>query len=175
MLYSGWLACGSRLTAPHLPERVMRQFDCTKTIPIHPVVSTPPALTHTQMDDMFDDYESHLAPKEAQSIIAPSDWSHVDGYIKEFFRVSHPYMVQASLGDPPRPAHQEILEEEQTQLDHAKDVLPRYRRIMGIVHVGIDKSIFPDGSNVRHVLDAIMTKAQRALMYWRQHQRMERD
>ncbi|XP_050898936.1 uncharacterized protein LOC127105772 [Lathyrus oleraceus] len=26
ILYSGWLLCGSRFTAPHLPERVMWQF-----------------------------------------------------------------------------------------------------------------------------------------------------
>lgn len=45
MLYSGWLACGSRLTAPHLPERVMWQFNYTQTIPSHPNVSSPPALT----------------------------------------------------------------------------------------------------------------------------------
>lgn len=31
-------------------------------------------------------------------------------------------MMLASLGDPSRPAHQEILEEEQAQLDHAHDI-----------------------------------------------------
>lgn len=53
MLYSGWLACGSRLTAPHLHECVMCQFSYTQTILRDHVVFAPPALTHRQMDDMF--------------------------------------------------------------------------------------------------------------------------
>ncbi|XP_050897899.1 uncharacterized protein LOC127104788 [Lathyrus oleraceus] len=60
VLYFGWLACGSHLTTTHLPEHVMRKFGYTQTIPKHPVVSTPPTLTCRQMNDMFDDYESHL-------------------------------------------------------------------------------------------------------------------
>ncbi|KAI5422332.1 hypothetical protein KIW84_045690 [Lathyrus oleraceus] len=46
MLYFRWLTCGSRLTASHLPERVMRQFGYVQTIPKHLSVSTSPALTH---------------------------------------------------------------------------------------------------------------------------------
>ncbi|XP_050897988.1 uncharacterized protein LOC127104888 [Lathyrus oleraceus] len=65
VLYSEWLAYGSCLTAPPLPEHVMRQFGYTQTIPRHPIVSTPPALTCRQIDDMFDDYESHLVLEEA--------------------------------------------------------------------------------------------------------------
>lgn len=58
-------------------------------------------------------------------------------------------MVQAAPKDQLRSTHQEILEEEQTRLDHAHDVLPRCRRIVEIVQVGIDKNIFPNGSEVR--------------------------
>ncbi|XP_050895966.1 protein MAINTENANCE OF MERISTEMS-like [Lathyrus oleraceus] len=75
VIYSGWIACGSRLTALHLPERIMRQFYYTQTIPRHPVVSAPSALTRRQIEDMFDDYESHLVPKEERASIAESDWS----------------------------------------------------------------------------------------------------
>ncbi|XP_050919052.1 uncharacterized protein LOC127136550 [Lathyrus oleraceus] len=101
----GWLACESRLTAPHLPDRIIWQFGYTQTIPKHSVVSAPHVLTHRQMDDMFDDYESHLVLEEAQSTIAPTDWSYVDEYIRCFFKVSHSYMVQAAPGDPPRSSH----------------------------------------------------------------------
>ncbi|CAL5208827.1 unnamed protein product [Lathyrus oleraceus] len=114
ILYYRWLACGSRLTVPHLPERVMRQFNYTQTIPRHHVFSTSLALTRRHVDVMFDDYESHLVSEEAHSTIALSEWSYVDGYIRWFFRVSHPYMVHAVPRDPPRPAHQKILEEEQS-------------------------------------------------------------
>lgn len=92
----------------------MRQFGYTQTIPRHLVVSAPPTLTHIQIEDMFDDYESHLVSDEACATIAESDWSYVEWYIRWFFRMSHPYMVQATLRDPPRPALQEILEEEKT-------------------------------------------------------------
>lgn len=69
VLYSGWLACGSCLTTPHLPECVIRNFGYTRSIPKYLVVSVPPALTHRQVNDMFDDYHSHLVPEEARIII----------------------------------------------------------------------------------------------------------
>ncbi|XP_050897477.1 uncharacterized protein LOC127104333 [Lathyrus oleraceus] len=151
VIYFGWLACGSRLIAPHLTECGMRQFDYTQTILRHPVVSAPPALTRRQMDVMFDDYESHLVREDARSIIVVNDWSYVDRYIRWFFRVSQMYMVQAAPRDPPRSAHQEILEEEQAQLHHAKDIFPRCSRIVEIAQEGIGRSIFPDGSDVGRV------------------------
>lgn len=45
VIYSRWLACESRLTAPHFLERVMRQFDYTQIILKHPIVFAPPTLT----------------------------------------------------------------------------------------------------------------------------------
>ncbi|XP_050889912.1 uncharacterized protein LOC127095239 [Lathyrus oleraceus] len=111
-LYSGWLTCRSRLTASHMPERVMRQFGYTQTILRDHVVSAHPALTYRQMDAMFDDYEIHLVSEEAQSNTDKSDWSYVDEYIRWFFRVPHSYMVHAAPEDPPRLSHQEILKEE---------------------------------------------------------------
>lgn len=73
LLYSGWVTCGSQLTFPHLPKRVMRQLRFTQSIPRHPVVSAPPTMTRRVMDVMFDDYLSHMVPEETQSIIAESD------------------------------------------------------------------------------------------------------
>lgn len=105
VIYFGWLACKLRLIAPHLPERIMLQFRYTQTIPKHPDVSAPPALTHIQVDDMFDDYESHLVSEEAWATIVERDWSYVKGYIRWLSRVSHPYMVQAAPRDPLRPFH----------------------------------------------------------------------
>lgn len=66
------------------------------------------------MDIMFDNYESQLLLEEARCTIAESDWSYVDRYVRWFFRVSHPYMVEAALGDPPVPGHQKLLEEDHT-------------------------------------------------------------
>lgn len=50
VLYSGWLACGSHLTFPHLPKHVMRRFDYTETISRHPVVPAPHAMTCRDID-----------------------------------------------------------------------------------------------------------------------------
>ncbi|CAL5194313.1 unnamed protein product [Lathyrus oleraceus] len=93
----------------------MRQFGYTQIIPRHPVVSAPPAMTHRDMDAMFDDYLSHL--------VAP--------------------------GDPLRPSHQEILEDEHSQLDHPHDVLSRCRCIVEIVQAGIYRGVFPNGFELR--------------------------
>ncbi|XP_050919216.1 uncharacterized protein LOC127136732 [Lathyrus oleraceus] len=98
VLYSRWLTCESRLTAPHLPERMMRKFDYIQTIPRHYVVSAPPTFTRREMDVMFNDYLSHLVQEETRSTIVESDWSYADEYIRWFFKVSHLYMVQ----DAPR-------------------------------------------------------------------------
>lgn len=59
--------------------------------------------------------------------------------------MSQSYMVHASLGDPSRQAHQEILEEEHVRLDHAHDAFPRCHRNVEIAHTGIDRGIFLDG------------------------------
>ncbi|XP_050874229.1 uncharacterized protein LOC127076587 [Lathyrus oleraceus] len=112
VLYSRWLACGSCLAAPHLFECVMRQFGYVQIIPRHSTVFPPPALTRRQIEEMFHDYESHMVSDEARTI-TESDWSFVDRYIRWFLRMSHSYMVHVTLEDPPRPSHQEILEEEQ--------------------------------------------------------------
>lgn len=175
VLYSGCLASGSSLTFPHLPDHVMRQFDYTHIIPIRPIVSYPLAMTHRDMDVMFDDYLSHLIPEEAQSTIAESNWSYVDEYIRWFFRVSHSYMVQYAPGDPSRPAHQEILEEEQTHLNCANDVFRRCHRIVEIAQTNVDIYIFLDGFEARELLDAIMTEARETLMYQRHRRRMEAE
>lgn len=80
-------------------------------------------------------------------------------------------MVHAAPGDPSKRAHQELLEEEQTQLYHNDNVLPRCRRIVEIVQADIDECIFPNGSGVRRVLDAIMAETHGVLLYQRHRRR----
>lgn len=60
LLYYGWLACGSFLIFPHLPECIMQQFSYTQTIHRHLVVSISPTMTRREMDGMFYEYLSHL-------------------------------------------------------------------------------------------------------------------
>lgn len=60
VFYSGWLACGSRLMYPHLPERVMRQFDYMHFLPKDPYEYALPAMTHRDTGVIYDDYLNHL-------------------------------------------------------------------------------------------------------------------
>lgn len=46
-------------------------------------------------------------------------------------------MTLDAEGDPPRSAHQDILEDEQTMADHVVDVLPIYHRIVAIKRADI--------------------------------------
>lgn len=62
--------------------------------------------------------------------------------------------------DPPRPTHPEILEEEQVMAYHVVDVLPRCICIVEIKQLSIDREPFPNGSELRDVLYAIMGKAR---------------
>lgn len=54
--------------------------------------------------------------------------------------------------------HQGILEEE-ARADHNVDVLPRFCRIIEIRHAGIERGVFPDGSEARDVIDVMMAEA----------------
>lgn len=73
VFYSEWLACGSCAMYPHLPERVMRQFDYIQFVLKHPSEYASPAMTWRDMGAMHHDYLNHLVPDEARSIIAFSD------------------------------------------------------------------------------------------------------
>ncbi|XP_058776609.1 uncharacterized protein LOC131650927 [Vicia villosa] len=157
-----------RKTAAYIPEWVMRQFRFTQTIPQDPTVVAPPTVGLRDMNGFFDDFENHFVPEEARSTVATSDWSYKHSYMLWFFQVSHPYMIYDVPGNPPRPVHHEILEEKQVRTDHATNMLPTCRRIMELAWDGIDTGLFPDGSNVRGVLDAIMAEAQDAMFYRRQ-------
>lgn len=80
-LYSWWLACGSRLMYPHLSECVIWQLGYMQYIPRDPYVSAPHAMTHRDMDYMFDDYLNHLVLEEARNTITESHYNYVDSYI----------------------------------------------------------------------------------------------
>ena len=51
-------------------------------------------------------------------------WHFAEGYTTWFYLVSHPYMTPEFEGRPLRPAHEELLENEQAEDDHVTDLLP---------------------------------------------------
>lgn len=64
-----------------------------------------------------------------------------------FYNVSHPVMTPDAHGRPPRPAHEEILENEQARDDHAINVLSICQTIMRITYEGIKSGRFERGGD----------------------------
>lgn len=56
--------------------------------------------------------------------------------------MSHSYMIHDVIRDPPRSAHQKILEEDQTRKDHVVVVLLKCRCITEIGQMGINIRLF---------------------------------
>lgn len=138
--YFGWLACGSRLMYPYLPEHVMPQFRYMQFIPRDTFDSSPPtmALRDVDVDVMYDDYLNHLVLDDTQGTLAPSEWSCAYEVATLYFRLSHHYLTLDTPRVPPRPAHPKILKDEQVRDDHVVDVLHKYRCIMNLAHADIN-------------------------------------
>lgn len=103
--YSGWLAYGSRLMYPHLPECIMRQFGYMQYVPRDPSDYATSIMAHWDVDAMYNYFLNHLVSDKAQGTLAHNDCSVTYGYIQWYFRVSHPYMKIDSPKDPSRPSH----------------------------------------------------------------------
>ncbi|XP_058775726.1 uncharacterized protein LOC131650002 [Vicia villosa] len=155
-MYFGWFAVSSTIIVCYLPEHVMRQFGYAQTMPHNPTVSAPITMTRRQLDEVFADKEHHMVPEEARATRAENDWSCVEGYITWYYRVSHPYMIPAAHGDPPRPAHEEILQAHQAELDHTHDLLPRCRQIADTGLGAIADGLFSKGPEERRVVDVMI-------------------
>ncbi|XP_058749189.1 uncharacterized protein LOC131622176 [Vicia villosa] len=112
-----------------------------------------------------------MVPEEVLATRAESDWSCVDGYITWYYRVLHPYMFPVALGDPSRPAHEEILRTHQAEMDHTQDILLRYRQIAGTDLRAIVDGLFPEGSEQRRVVDVMIRLEEEAFMYRRHRAR----
>lgn len=117
----------------------MQQFDYMQFVPRDPFGSASPVMAHKDVNVMFDDYLNHLALDDTPGTLTPKYQSVTYNYIHWYFRMPHPYMTSDALGYPLKPAHQQILQEEHVMVDHDIDMLPRYRCIMDIMQVGIDK------------------------------------
>ncbi|XP_058733929.1 F-box protein At4g22280-like [Vicia villosa] len=116
IVYYGWLVCNSRLTCPHMPECVIRQFDYMELVP-------------RDLHNLLSDYDT-------PTMIRPSDGSVVHDYLRWYFKVSHTYMIG--------------------QTD-------------------IDTRLFPSGSTVRDVIDAMMYEALQYKMQLDKRRRRRND
>ena len=75
-------------------------------------------------------------------------------------------MTPYTPGRPPRPAHNEILENEHARDGHANDVLPIYQNIVRLTYEGIESGRFErGGGDVVTLVRSILTESQNALGY----------
>ncbi|XP_058771909.1 protein MAIN-LIKE 1-like [Vicia villosa] len=128
-LYFGWLPSRSNTMVKYLPEQCMRQFGHVQMILKSPFHVAPDTVTSREIAAIFEDWAHHLVLKEYRSMVATKRWHCVDGYVTWFYRVSHPLVTPDAPGDPPRPSHEEILENRQAEDDQATDILPVCQRI----------------------------------------------
>jgi len=62
----------------------------------------------------FLEFALHIVPQQQRGALVPDDepWKHSDSYIRWFYRVSHPLIVNPALESDivmPRPVYQDIL------------------------------------------------------------------
>eukprot|EP00256_Glycine_max_P062089 XP_014631429.1 protein MAIN-LIKE 1-like [Glycine max] len=91
--YSGLLRWGP-VAVYYRPERVVRQFGYTQTIPAPPVDSW---ISYDDIHDKWMHYEDHIVPA-GEVCVVPGACSN--DYIDWFFRISHPFMTPGHAVDP---------------------------------------------------------------------------
>jgi len=103
---------GKQKMVRHLPERVLRQYKYVQTVlrPPTTILSLAPA----DVAAAFLEFALYVVAQQQRGDPVPNDkpWKHSDRYIRWFYRVSHPIIVNPAL-EPhivfPRPVYQDIL------------------------------------------------------------------
>ena len=110
--YSGWIMAGKQRMVRHLPERVLRQYGYVQTVPRPPTTIMP--LAPTDVVAAFLEFALHVVPQQHRGDQAPNDepWRHSNRYIRWFYHVSHPIIVNPPLEPEiavPRPIYHDVL------------------------------------------------------------------
>ncbi|KAH1193430.1 Protein MAIN-LIKE 1 [Glycine max] len=116
--YSGLLRWGP-VAVYYRPERVVRQFGYTQTIPAPPVNSW---VSYDDIHDRWMHYKDHIVPA-GEACIVPGVCS--SDYIDWFFRISYPFMTPGHALDPLPHGHapqpRVVPEAPQTDIPHVPE------------------------------------------------------
>jgi hypothetical protein len=103
---------GRQRMVRHLPERVLRQYGHVQRVPRPPTTVMP--LAPADVAAAFLEFALHVVSQQQRGRQVPDDepWKHSDTYIRWFYRVSHPLIVNPALEPDivmPRLVYQDIL------------------------------------------------------------------
>jgi len=110
--YSGWIMAGKQKIVRHRPERVLRQYEYVLTVPRPPTMIIP--LAPADVVAAFLEFVLYVVAQQHSVAQVPDKepWKHSDRYIRWFYRVSHPLIVNPAPEPDitmPRPVYQDIL------------------------------------------------------------------
>jgi len=110
--YSGWIMAGKQRMVRHLPERVLRQYRYVQTVPRPPTTIMP--LAPANVATAFLEFALHVIAQQHRGAQVSDDepWKHSYRYIRWFYRVSHPIIVNPPPEPKitvPRPVYQDVL------------------------------------------------------------------
>jgi len=112
---SRWIMASKDMIVRYLPEWVLRQYGYVQTVLRPPTTIHP--LEAAQVVNAFLEFALHVLSQHERGEPVPKDkeWMHSNGYIKWFYRVSHPLIVSLSPvpeSDVPIPVYQEVIVEQ---------------------------------------------------------------
>ena len=91
--YSEWIMARKQKMVRHLPEWVLRKYGYVQTVPRPPTTIMP--LAPPDVVVAFLEFALHVVAQQQSGDQVPDDepWKHSDRYIRWFYRVSHPLIV----------------------------------------------------------------------------------
>ncbi|KAK2451752.1 hypothetical protein QL285_010779 [Trifolium repens] len=165
--FSGWLRDGE-IRGKHLPERVLRQFKFVQGIPRHPSTSATPGMNLFEIDRVWmEELELRMIDEGMRGAAVVNPWDHEPGYIRWFYRVSHPIMRPLDgAEEPPRPANLEVVMEEQ-EARHDPNALEVCRNVSNELRRALDAGEAQEGSPIWHTVQRVLGMLNPCITYRR--------
>nr|XP_004506564.1 protein MAIN-LIKE 1-like [Cicer arietinum] len=146
-LFIGYIRWCSTIV-PYLPERCIRQFGYTQHIP-----PTPPMLVVRDVDVEWSVYRNSVRPLRATLHSAAYSQECVDGYIRWYYRISHPRMnpyVAAYADAGPGPSH----DSGPSHDDGPNTRCTQCHQIGGLIHQSLDLHVGGPEDQMRVLLES---------------------